>query len=376
MMSRTHNAPPFFFDKTLVFVSLSLLAFGLLMVASASMVISERDFGQPFHFFFRQGFFVLIALAASFCVLRVESQRWHTLGIILLLLSLLLLVAVLIPGIGHEVNGSIRWITVGPINLQVSELAKFSFVVYLAGYLVRRGDEVKYEVIGFLKPMVLLCVVAALLLLEPDYGAVAVLTATTLGMLFLAGVRVRHFILLMLVAGLALGILAVASPYRLERITTFLNPWANQFSSGYQLTQSLIAFGRGGWFGVGLGDSIQKLFYLPEAHTDFLFAVIAEELGLFGVSMVLLLFGILIGKGLMIGRAAQRLGRDFQAYLSYGFSIWLGLQVIINVGVCSGLLPTKGLTLPLLSYGGSSLLMDCLVIALLLRIDYENRLLS
>lgn len=258
--------------------------------------------------------------------------------------------------------------------MQVSELAKFAVVVYMAGYLVRRSEEVKTSFSGFLKPMVLLGVIALLLLKEPDFGATAVIMATAMAMMFLAGMPMRLFVLLFSLVIVLLSVIAIAEPYRLLRLTSFLNPWVNPFSSGYQLTQSLIAFGRGGWFGVGLGNSIQKLFYLPEAHTDFLFAVIAEELGLLGVVGVIMLFTLLVLRILFIGRQAQRLGQHFAGYMAYGFALWMAIQFIVSIGVNSGILPTKGLTLPLVSYGGSSMLVNCIVIALLLRIDYENRM--
>jgi cell division protein FtsW len=246
-------------------------------------------------------------------------------------------------------------------------------VIYLAGYLVRREEEVRTRFSGFLKPGLLLGLVGVLLLLEPDFGAVAVLSATVLGMLFLGGVRLWQFALVVLLAVGALAAVAVSSPYRLERLTTFLDPWADPFNSGFQLTQALIAFGRGEWLGVGLGAGVQKLFYLPEAHTDFLFAVLAEELGLVGALGVLGLFTLLVGRAFAIGSRALQAGRRYPAYLALGLGLWIALQVIISVGVNTGLLPTKGLTLPLMSYGGSSLVTNCLAIALLLRVDHELR---
>ena len=286
---------------------------------------------------------------------------------------LLLLVLVLIPGIGRTVNGSRRWLALGPVGIQVSELAKMTMIFYLAGYLVRQKESVSQSILGFIRPMMVLGVVAVLLLLEPDFGATVVIACTVMAMLFLTGVKLRYYLGLMLGVGVSLAFLAVSSPYRVARLTAFLNPWADQFNSGYQLTQSLIAFGRGGWSGVGLGDGVQKLFYLPESHTDFLFAVLAEELGLLGILLVLALYSILVIRGLIIGLNANLQERLFASYTAYGITFWLGLQAAINMGVNAGLLPTKGLTLPLMSYGGASIVVNCMVIALLLRIDHENR---
>lgn len=360
-------------DRWLLLAAVSIILFGLLMVASSSIVISQQQYHQPFHYLTRQVIHLLVGLVAALIVLRIDTQVWYKSSGLLLLMSMGLLIAVLIPGLGHSVNGSMRWLGVGPVRMQVSELVKFGSIIYLAGYMVRREEELRTQASGFLKPMLILAVVAGLLLLEPDFGAAVVIIATALGLLFLAGVRLWQFVALMSVVSVAVAVMAVSSPYRVARLTTFLNPWAKQFDSGYQLTQSLIAFGRGSWFGVGLGESVQKLFYLPEAHTDFLFAVLAEELGLLGVLSVIGLFVLLISRALLLGRRAAHQGNKFSSYVSYGFSLWLGLQAMINIGVNSGVLPTKGLTLPLMSYGGSSILINCMVIGLLLRIDYETR---
>ncbi len=341
------------------------------MVASASMVVSDHQFHTPFHFLFHQAAYLGLGIVLGFIVLHIPLLFWEKIGPYLLLVSLFFLVIVLVPGIGREVNGSIRWVGFGPLGLQVSELAKFSMIIYMAGYLIRREQEVKASFSGFIKPMLVLGIIAILLLLEPDFGATAVIMLTALAMIFLAGARLWQFMMLVLFVAAAMALLAVASPYRLLRLTTFLHPWANQFSSGYQLTQSLIAFGRGGIFGVGLGNSIQKLFYLPEAHTDFLFAVLAEELGLIGELIVIGLFSFLVGRILYIGRMAAKSGKDFAAYLAYGFSFWIALQAMINIGVNAGILPTKGLTLPFMSYGGTSMLFNCLAMAVVLRIYHE-----
>lgn len=361
------------YDRWLLSTAALLVTFGVLMVASASMVISDRQWGYPFYYFIRQTLFLLFGVGLAWGVTRVPLALWEEYSGYLLLLAMLCLALILIPGVGHMVNGSRRWLSLGILGLQGSELAKLSLILYLASYIRRREHEVQTQWSGFLKPLILLSILAVLLLLEPDFGATSVITMTTLGMLYLAGVRLSPFLFLLLVAIVLLAVLAMTSPYRLQRLTTFLNPWSNPFGAGYQLTQSLIAFGRGGIFGVGLGNSIQKLFYLPEAHTDFLFAVLAEELGLVGEILVLGLFVILIGRSLLLGRRAYLANRLFPAFVAYGFSLWLGLQAIINIGVNAGLFPTKGLTLPLISYGGSSLLIVCVVIGILLRISYELR---
>lgn len=364
---------PFIFDQYLLAVTIAILAFGLLMVASASMAISERQSGAPFHFFFRQLIYVLMGLGAAVLVWRTEMEFWSRMSSILLIAGLLLLVVVLIPGIGREINGSRRWIGLIIFNLQVSEFVKLAVVIFMAGFLVRRNEEVRTQFSGFLKPMIILAIIALLLLKEPDFGATVVVTVTMLCMMYAAGVRVWQFMLLVAIIACALALLAITSPYRLQRLTTFLNPWAHQYDSGYQLTQSLIAFGRGGLFGVGLGASIQKLFYLPEAHTDFLFAVLSEELGLVGILAIIALYTVFVWRALLIGKRAQLNGMHAEGFMAYGFAVWMAMQTIVNMGVTAGLLPTKGLTLPLMSYGGSSMVIDCIVVALLLRIDYETR---
>lgn len=367
-------AAPALYDKWFIGAVLCIVAFGLLMMTSASIVISDKQLHQPFYFLYKQLIYLTLGVLIGGVIMQVETTYWEKFGGYLLLGVLLLLALVLIPGIGHSVNGSARWIGFGPLSFQVSELTKFTIVVYMAGYLVRRHREIKYQLSGFIKPLCILGTIAVLLLREPDFGATVVVTATTLGMMFLAGMRLRNFVALFSAVIGALAVIAVSAPYRIARLTTFLNPWERPFDTGYQLTQSLIAFGRGGWFGVGLGKSIQKMFYLPEAHTDFLFAVIAEELGLLGMIGVLGLFSLLVTRIFFIGLEAQRLDRHFAGFMAYGFGLWISIQFTVSIGVNSGLLPTKGLTLPLMSYGGSSVLVNCIVIAVLLRIDHENRL--
>lgn len=372
--SRRVMTPPALYDRWLVYIVLSLVIIGLMMVASAAIMISDQQLHQPFYYFYRQLTFLILGALLGSIVIQFDVEYWEKISSFMIVSVLLLLALVLIPGIGHAVNGSARWIGLGVFSVQASELAKFSVVIYMASYLVRRNQEIKTSLSGFLKPLFLLGVIGILLLKEPDFGATVVIMATALGMMFLAGMQLRHFVLLFLLVLIALSVLAISAPYRMVRLTSFLNPWTNAFGSGYQLTQSLIAFGRGGWFGVGLGNSIQKLFYLPEAHTDFLFAVIAEELGLVGIVLITLLFTLLVCRIFFIGRRAQRLERHFAGFMAYGFGLWIAIQFTVSIGVNCGMLPTKGLTLPLVSYGGNSLLINCIVIALLLRIDYENRM--
>ncbi len=365
---------PALFDRYLLFAMFGLIIIGLVMVTSASMVTAQREYHDAFHYLFRQMAFFAAGVVAILFIIRLPVSTWERYGPILLLFSLFLLVAVLIPHVGREVNGSRRWLGFGPFGLQVSEFVKLALILYLSGYLVRRETEVRTTWAGFIKPIMLLGLIGILLLMQPDFGATVVITCTMMTMMFMAGIRVRQFSILL--AGMlgAFAILAISAPYRLLRLTTFLNPWANAYGSGYQLTQSLIAFGRGSWFGVGLGNSIQKLFYLPEAHTDFLFAVLAEELGLIGVIIVIGLFVLLIYRIIVVARRSQIGGQAYSAYIAYGTAVWFGMQAVVNIGVSSGILPTKGLTLPLMSYGGSSLLIDCIALGIILRIDHESRL--
>ena len=360
-------------DYWLVSSALALATLGLVMVASASITLADRELGQPFYYAIRQSIYIACGLLAGVLLFRVQLLLLERSGMTLLLSAFALLLLVLVPGIGIEVNGAMRWINAGLFRLQVSEPAKLMIIVYLAGYLARYGEEVRTQISGFIKPMGLLGLAAVLLLLEPDFGATVVLAATVMGMVFMAGVKLVQFGGVLGLGALLLGGMAVSSPYRMERLTTFLNPWADPFDSGFQLTQSLMAIGRGEWFGVGLGASIQKLFYLPEAHTDFVFAVLAEELGLLGVCVIVVLYALLVWRAFIIAVQAARAGNQFAAYLSYGIGIWFGLQSFINIGVNMGLLPTKGLTLPLVSYGGSSMVVMCAAVALLLRVDYETR---
>lgn len=359
------------FDAWLVLASLAILAIGWVMVTSASTEIAAALTGNPFYYSVRHAAYIGIALVIAMVAIRFPLSWWHANGPWLLLLGFFLLVLVLV--VGTEVNGSKRWIPLGPINIQASEVTKLFLIVYTAGYLERFLPGVRRRWWEFVKPLTIMLPLGGLLILEPDYGALVVMTACVMGMLLLAGAPLMRFILLMIAVVALGGYVAVAEPYRLERITSFANPWADMYDSGYQLTQALIAFGRGHWFGLGLGDSVQKLFYLPEAHTDFVFAVLAEELGLVGAITVIGLFALLVYRALLIGRRAELARLPFAAYLSYGIALVLGAQAFINIAVSTGLLPTKGLTLPLLSYGGSSLVVSCVMVALLLRVDIETR---
>jgi cell division protein FtsW len=360
-------------DYPLLFSVLALTSLGLVMVTSASMTLADRELGQPFYYALRQAIYIGVGAVIGAGIYRVRLALVEQAGMLLLLAAFTLLFAVLVPGIGTEVNGSVRWINAGLFRLQVSEPAKLMILVYLASYLTRHGEEVRTQLSGFIKPLALLGLAAVLLLLEPDFGATVVMLATAMSMIFIAGVRLWQFGGMLGLGGVSLAGLAVSSPYRMERLTTFLNPWADPFNSGFQLTQSLIAIGRGEWFGAGLGASIQKLFYLPEAHTDFVFAVLAEELGLVGVCTVIALYAVVVWRAFLIANQAVKSGNAFASLLAYGIGTWIGLQAFINMGVNMGILPTKGLTLPLMSYGGSSMVVMCAAIALLLRVDHETR---
>jgi cell division protein FtsW len=362
------------FDRWIVGTVAALLLIGLVMVASASIGVSDREMGAPFFYFQRQLVYVVLGLAAAAVVVTIPTTVWEKYSMALLAIAFVLLVLVLVPGIGHEVNGSRRWVRLGFMNFQVSELARVMLLTYVASYAVRRTEELRSDFKGFGKPVVVLVVAAVLLLAEPDFGAATVLVATGLAVLFIAGARITHLAVPIVLGVASLAMLAVTSSYRMRRLTAFRNPWDDPFDSGFQLVQSLIAIGRGEWVGVGLGSSVQKLFYLPEAHTDFVFAVLAEEFGLLGVATVLALFALLVGRALAISRNAARAGLPFQSYLAAAIGTWLGLQAFVNIGVNMGLLPTKGLTLPLLSYGGSSMLVTLAWLGVLLRVHHETRL--
>jgi len=361
-------------DAWVVGPVVALLLIGLVMVASASIGVSDRETGQPFFYFERQVVYVLLGLLAAAIAVTIPTAIWEKYSMVLLVIGFALLVLVLVPGVGHEVNGSRRWVRLGFMNFQVSELARVMLLTYVASYAVRRADELRSDFKGFIRPVGVLAGAAVLLLAEPDFGAATVLMTTGLVVLFLAGARITHLLVPIVLGIAAMGTLAVTSAYRLRRLVAFRNPWEDPFDSGFQLVQSLIAIGRGEWFGVGLGASVQKLFYLPEAHTDFVFAVLAEEFGFLGVIVVLGLFAVLVGRALAISRNASEAGLTFQSYLAAAIGIWLGLQAFVNVGVNMGLLPTKGLTLPLLSYGGSSMLVTLAWLGVLLRVHHETQM--
>lgn len=355
----------------LILSSVALLIIGVVMISSASMDIAAATMGNSYHYVIRQLVFAVLGCVLALVAVNVPIAWWERSGWLLLGVGLLVLVLVLTP-LGRTVNGSTRWIPFGLFNVQVSEVAKLCLIAYLAGYVVRRRDELLNTWAGFLKPLAVLGVASALLVIQPDFGATVVLVTAAAGMIFLSGVRLSRFVPLI---GILVGIgavLIVTQPYRLKRVVSYLDPWKDQFDTGYQLTQSLIAFGRGEWSGVGLGNSIQKLFFLPEAHTDFIFAIIAEEFGLLGSLFVLGLFTVLVVTGFVIARRAEKADMPFAACFSYGITLLIGLQAGINMAVSTGLLPTKGLTLPLVSYGGSSLLVSCVLIGILARVEMEK----
>lgn len=360
-------------DFTTVGIVLAILLFGLVMVTSASISIATKESGNAFAYLERQLLLTIIGTIAAALVFCIPTRVLERISTPLLIVAIAMLVMVLIPGLGHSVKGSRRWLQLAGMNFQVSELVRVLVLIYLASYAIRRETELRETFVGLLKPVGLVFFIGFLLLMEPDFGAFFVLFATGFGMLFIAGARLRYVLSMIVAAGTAFGLLAIAAPYRLQRLATFRDPWADPYNTGFQLTQSLIAIGRGEWFGVGLGESVQKLFYLPEAHTDFLFAVLAEELGLAGVVLTLALFLALIWRSFHIARLASDAGLKFQSYLAAGFGLWLGIQAFINIGVNMGVLPTKGLTLPLMSYGRSSLIVTIAWVGILLRVYHEAK---
>jgi len=363
-------------DPLLIWSAAGLLLIGLVMVYSSSIAIAEgsRFTGHQSHYFLlRHAIFLAVGVGAGLAAFQLSMRQWQRFAPWLFLVGVMLLVVVLIPGVGREVNGAQRWLPLGPLNLQPSELMKLFVALYAADYTVRKLPDMGSFRRGFLPMAAMILLVGFLLLGEPDFGAFVVITAIAFGVLFLGGINVRAFALLALVAVVGFMLLIWLSPYRRDRIFGFMDPWQDAFGKGYQLSHALIAFGRGEWFGVGLGASVEKLFYLPEAHTDFLLAVIAEELGFAGVLTVIVLFAILIHRALVLGREAVKLERYFSGLVAMGIGLWLGVQSFINMGVNMGLLPTKGLTLPLMSFGGSGIVANCLALAILLRVDWEVR---
>lgn len=364
------------YDQTLSWITIALLSFGLVMVYSASIATAEASKltgFQPTYYLVRHGLYIFVGIMAGIMVFQVSLENWQRLAPYLFLLGVALLILVLLPGIGHEVNGSRRWLPLFVINLQPSELIKLFAVLYAADYTVRKGLVKNHWSQVFLPMFAVMALVGGLLLLEPDMGSFVVICIVAISILFLGGFNIKVFAGLVIALPIAFAALIFSSPYRMQRVIGFMDPWSDPYDKGYQLSHALIAFGRGEWFGVGLGGSLQKLFYLPEAHTDFLLAVIAEELGFVGVCIVILLFVGLIIRAFAIGRQAANLDRQFAALVAQGIAVWLGVQAMINIGVNTGVLPTKGLTLPFLSFGGSSVVVSCIAAALLLRIDWENR---
>ncbi|MFL2873164.1 MAG: putative lipid II flippase FtsW [Pseudohongiellaceae bacterium] len=360
------------FNRLFLVVCL-LFAFGMLMMTSASIEIASSQYGDPFYFLKRQGFFSFLGFTVLIITLHTPLSLWKRTSWLLLIGSFVLLFLVLVPGIGKVVNGSARWLDLGIFNLQPSELAKIFIVIYLASYLDRHLKEVREDWSGFLKPLLIVGLAAILLQLEPDHGALVILTLTAFCMIFLAGAKLYRFLIMLLLFLGAVAYLAMTKPYVVVRFSSYLNPWAaeNVFSGSYQLTQALIAFGRGEWMGVGLGNSIQKLYFLPEAHNDFVLAIVGEELGLIGVSLIVMLFCALVFMAFSIGKDAEKKGAVFEAFVAYGIGLLFAGQAMVNIGVNTGLLPTKGLTLPFLSYGGASLIVSFFMAALLLRVQYE-----
>lgn len=358
-------------DATLVLLIIALMTIGLVAISSASIGYAEATYGDMWHHSLRHLMYMVLAIVVGGGCFLVPVDFWYRSGWLWLLLASLLLILVLVPGVGRNVNGSQRWLALGPLTLQPSEFAKASMILYLSGYLLRQQKALREGWHGFLRPMLILGIVAVLLLAEPDFGAVVIMLATAFGMLFLAGMRLKHLALIIAVT-VALGaILIRAAPYRLQRLIAYTDPWADPYGSGFQLIQSLIAFGRGEWFGVGLGNSVQKLFYLPEAHTDFVFSIWAEETGFVGAIALILIFSALVLRIFIIGRQAQALGQPFAAHLCFGVALLFSGQAFVNMGVSAGLLPTKGLTLPLISYGGTSLITACALLGMVLRVAAE-----
>ena len=379
--ARRRHELPGHFDMGIMIAAGALAALGVIMVASSSIAIADGQHVGPFYYVTRHVVFLGLGVALGILMTRIELEWLERNAFVLLLLSIILLLLVFVPGLGLRVNGARRWIRLGFAGFQSVEAVKLMFIVYLASYLVRHRDNVQMSMFGVIKPLGMALILVALLLLQPDFGSAALIIAVTVGMVWLGGARMRNLFFLAIPAMPAIAWAAMTSDYRVKRLTSFLNPWAHPFDDGFQLTQALIAIGRGEWLGVGLGGSVQKLFYLPEAHTDFILAVIAEELGLAGILLVLLLFAALVGRALMLGLRAVERGQRFAGYCAFGIGLWIGLQTLVSIGVNLGVLPTKGLTLPLISSGGSSVLMTCAAVGLLLRISFEvsraeNRLLA
>lgn len=361
----------FHFDPLLVIVSVSLLAIGYVMMASSSLHLGIKETGNSFYYPIRQSLHIALGLILGICVALTPIRVWEKSGQWLFIFGILLLIVVLVPGLGVKVNGSTRWLSIFGMRVQVSEVVKFFSVIYMAGYVTRHQESIRKSIFALFKPIILFSGACILLLMEPDFGSAVVIMIIAMGIMFLAGARLSPFIILLSSGSVLAALLVYFEPYRMKRVTSFLNPWADAKDTGYQLVHALISFGRGEWVGVGLGSGIQKLFYLPEAHTDFLFSVIAEELGLLGVLTVIGLFALLVWRTFEIAAAAEKADERFSAFIAYGLGIWFGFQSFVNMGVNMGILPTKGLTLPLMSYGGGSMMIMCCAIALIFRIQSE-----
>jgi len=364
------------YDAGLLWTGFALLMLGLVMVYSASIALAEVSKftgGRSAYFLVRHALYLGASVAAAMLVFQVPMHLWQRVAPWLFLSGVALLALVLVPALGREVNGARRWLSLGVANLQPSEFMKLFAVLYAADYTVRKSALIHSFKRGLLPMLAVMLVVGGLLLHEPDFGAIVVVAAIAMAILFLGGMNGKWFVGLMALLAIGFVGLVVSSPYRMQRIFGFMDPWADPFGKGYQLSHALIAFGRGEWTGVGLGASVEKLLYLPEAHTDFLLAVIGEELGFVGVAIVIALFAWLVMRSFTIGRQAVKLERPYSALVAQGIAVWIGVQALINMGVNMGVLPTKGLTLPLMSFGGSGILADCVALAILLRIDYENR---
>jgi len=361
----------FHVDPLLLAICSSLLFIGYVMVASSSIHLGPKLLDNIWNYPLKQLIHIALGSVLGAYIATVPMRHWEKIGPLLFIAGLLLLVIVLVPGLGVKVNGSTRWLSLGGLRVQVSEVVKFFAVIYMAGYVTRHQKSLRESAFGLAKPLLLFLIASVLLLREPDFGSAVVILMIAMGILFLAGAKLLHFGILF--AGLAVPamLLVIYEPYRMLRVTSFMDPWADPLNTGFQLVQALISFGRGEVLGVGLGSGIQKLFYLPEAHTDFLFSVIAEELGLLGVVTVVGLFALLVWRAFQIGAKAEQAGEEFSAYIAYGLGIWFGFQAFVNMGVNMGMLPTKGLTLPLMSYGGGSMMIMCCAVALLFRVHSE-----